>query len=331
MIIKNYELQKLKLINSNIYLLYGTNEGLKEEVIKAYFTKDFDGKIQKYEEIEILNNYENFISNLLNKSFFDNKKMIIITRPTDKILNLINELIEKKILDVKIIINSNILEKKSKLRSFFEKEKNIICVPFYSDTNEIMSNLSLNFFKKKKISISQETINLIIERCRGNRENLYNELEKIENYSRNKKIVNYEEILKITNLAENYNISELTDNCLAKNTKKTSHILNENNFSDNDCILIVRTLLIKAKRILKLQQEINNNSNIEQVIKNFKPPIFWKDKEIVKAQIKNWPLKKIQSVIIKINEIELLIKKNSLNSLNILSDFIISQANKSNN
>ena len=272
-----------------------------------------------------------FFYSILSKSFFDNKKLIIISRVTDKIRDIIEEIISTNITDVTIILSANILEKKSKLRSFFEKEKNIICIPFYSDTNETMSNLSLNFFKKKKIFISQETINLIVERCRGNRENLYNELEKIENYSRNKKRVNYDEILKITNLAENYNVSELTDNCLAKNTKKTSHILNENNFSTDDCILIVRTLLIKAKRILKLQEEINNNSNIEQVVKNFRPPIFWKDKEIVKTQIKNWPLKKIQNVIIKINEVELLIKKNSSNSLNILSDFIIAQASKSNN
>ena len=194
-----------------------------------------------------------------------------------------------------------------------------------------MSNLSLNFFKEKKISISQETINILVERCSGNRENLNNELEKIENYSKNKKKITSEEILKITNLAENYNVSELIDNCLSKNTKKTSHILNENNFSAEDCILIIRTLLVKAKRILKLQEEINNNNNVDQVISNFKPPIFWKDKEIVKEQIVNWSLKTIQDMIIKINEVELLIKKNSSNSLNILSDFIISQANQSNN
>ena len=331
MIVKTFEIKKISLEKVKLFLFYGENEGYKNEIIKEKFEKNYPNQIYRYDEKEIMDKKNDFFHSILSKSFFDNKKLIIISRVTDKIKDVIEEIITKNITDITIILSANILEKKSKLRSFFEKEKNIICVPFYSDTNEIMSNLSLNFFKKKKISISQETINLIIERCRGNRENLYNELEKIENYSRNKKIVNYEEILKITNLAENYNISELTDNCLAKNTKKTSHILNENNFSDNDCILIVRTLLIKAKRILKLQQEINNNSNIEQVIKNFKPPIFWKDKEIVKAQIKNWPLKKIQSVIIKINEIELLIKKNSLNSLNILSDFIISQANKSNN
>ena len=331
MIVKAFEIKKINLDKTRLFLFYGENEGYKNEIIKKIFEKNYPNQIYRYDEKEIIDKKNDFFYSILSKSFFDNKKLIIISRVTDKIRDIIEEIISTNITDVTIILSANILEKKSKLRSFFEKEKNTICIPFYSDTNETMSNLSLNFFKKKKIFISQETINLIVERCRGNRENLYNELEKIENYSRNKKRVNYDEILKITNLAENYNVSELTDNCLAKNTKKTSHILNENNFSTDDCILIVRTLLIKAKRILKLQEEINNNSNIEQVVKNFRPPIFWKDKEIVKTQIKNWPLKKIQNVIIKINEVELLIKKNSSSSLNILSDFIIDQASKSNN
>ena len=331
MIVKAFEIKKINLDKTRLFLFYGENEGYKNEIIKKIFEKNYPNQIYRYDEKEIIDKKNDFFYSILSKSFFENKKLIIISRVTDKIRDIIEEIISTNITDVTIILSANILEKKSKLRSFFEKEKNAICIPFYSDTNETMSNLSLNFFKKKKISISQETINLIVERCRGNRENLYNELEKIENYSRNKKRVNYDEILKITNLAENYNVSELTDNCLAKNTKKTSHILNENNFSTDDCILIVRTLLIKAKRILKLQEEINNNSNIEQVVKNFRPPIFWKDKEIVKTQIKNWPLKKIQNVIIKINEVELLVKKNSSNSLNILSDFIIAQASKSNN
>ena len=331
MIVKAFEIKKINLDKTRLFLFYGENEGYKNEIIKKIFEKNYPNQIYRYDEKEIIDKKNDFFYSILSKSFFDNKKLIIISRVTDKIRDIIEEIISTNITDVTIILSANILEKKSKLRSFFEKEKNTICIPFYSDTNETMSNLSSNFFKKKKISISQETINLIVERCRGNRENLYNELEKIENYSRNKKRVNYDEILKITNLAENYNVSELTDNCLAKNTKKTSHILNENNFSTDDCILIVRTLLIKAKRILKLQEEINNNSNIEQVVKNFRPPIFWKDKEIVKTQIENWPLKKIQNVIIKINEVELLIKKNSSNSLNILSDFIIAQASKSNN
>ena len=154
---------------------------------------------------------------------------------------------------------------------------------------------------------------------------LNNELIKIENFSESKKKINAEDILKLTNLAENYNTSELTDNCLAKNIKKITNILNENNYSNEDCILIIRTLLNKAKRIMKLQEEIKNKKSIDQAIANFKPPIFWKDKENVRQQMNQWSLEKINCMIININETELLIKKNSASSLNILSDFIISQ------
>ena len=146
-----------------------------------------------------------------------------------------------------------------------------------------------------------------------------------------KKKININDILKLTNLQENYSVTDLVDSCLAKNSTKTINILNENNYNTEDCILIIKTLLAKAKRLNKLQNQTKENKNIDQVITSFKPPIFWKDKEIVREQIKNWTLKKVENLIYKINEIELLIKKNSSNSVNILFDFIITQSNKTNN
>ena len=328
MIIKSFEISKINFNKNNFYLLYGENEGYKNEVIKKYFEKIYPNSIYRHDENQILDDKDKFLNGLLSKSFFDIKKLIIISRVSDKIVDLIEEIMSKNIKDITIILSAKILEKKSKLRNFFEKEKKIICVPFYADSNQTLNSIVLKFFKEKKISISQQTTNLLIERCRGNRENLNNELEKIENFSKSEKKINSDDILKLTNLAENYNATELTDNCLAKNIKKTTNILNENHYSTEDCILITRTLLIKAKRLLKIQEEINSNKNIEEVVANFKPPIFWKDKEIVKKQIANWPLKKIKNMITNINNIELLIKKNSINSLNILSDFIITQTKK---
>ena len=331
MIFKAFEINKINLSKHNLYLFYGENEGYKNEVIKNKFEKIYTDQIYKYDEKEILENKNEFFNSILTKSFFENKKLIIVSRVSDKIRDIIEEIAFKDITDITIVLSTNVLEKKSKLRSYFEKGKNTICIPFYADTNQTLTNIALNFFKENKISISQHTINLIIERSRGNRENLNNELEKINNYSRFGKKISTEDILKLTNLSENYNVSELTDNCLAKNIKKTAHILNENNFSSEDCILIIRTLLIKTKRLLKLQEEVKNNRNIEQVVTSFKPPIFWKDKDIIKQQINNWSLEKIKKMIISINKTELLIKKNSINSLNILSDFILSQSKKLNN
>ena len=255
----------------------------------------------------------------------------MILRSSDKIVNIIEEVLEKITEDTKIILLAGILEKKSKLRLLFEKNKNVICIPLYADNNQTLSSIANSYFKEKKIPISQETINLLVARSRGDRLNLNNEITKIENFTKNKKKVNINDILKLTNLAENYSVTELVDNCLAKNSTKTVNILNENNYSTEDCILIIKTFLMKAKRLNKLQNQTKDNKNIDQVITSFKPPIFWKDNDIVKEQIKNWSLKKIENLIYKINEIELLIKKNSSNSINILFDFIITQSSKTNN
>ena len=326
MIIKNFELEKLKSTKVKKILFYGENEGYKNQIINNFFIKKFSDNFEKYEENQILNNYEDFFSSLLNKSFFEKDKLLVINRASEKILKLVEEISSKKIDDVTLIINSGILEKKSKLRKFFEKEINTICVPFYRDENKTLISLAYNFLNDKKISLSQEMINVIVERSSGDRQNLYNELIKIENYQKNGQKITIEHILKITNLAQNYSVSELVDNCLSKNLKKTTKILNENNYSSDDCILILRSLLIKAKRVLKIKESLNNNINIEQAISYFKPPIFWKEKEFVKKQIIAWTLENIQKLIYKINNIELMSKKNNINSLFIVSDFILESA-----
>jgi len=156
-------------------------------------------------------------------------------------------------------------------------------------------------------------------------------LEKIENFSLNKKNLNIEEIIKLTNLADNYSASELVDHSLAKNTRKTVNILSENNYSDEDNIIIIRTLLAKLKRLVKIYELVDEKNNIEQAISICKPPIFWKDKPLIVQQIKSWNKDLLKDLIYKTNEIELLIKKNSVLGKNILADFIINNSKKINN
>ena len=331
MIIKSFELNKLELNNYKFYLFYGDNEGSKEEAIKKVFEQNYLDKIYRYEEKEILDNIDNFFNSILTRSFFDNEKLIIINRATDKIRETIEGLIEKNPEDIKIILNSKNLEKKSTLRKIFEKEKSIICVPFYEDNNQTLNSIISLFFRNKKIPISQQLINVLIERSRGDRKNLNNELEKIDAYLLNKKNLNLEEIIKLTNLAENYNASELVDHSLAKNTRKTVTILNENNYSDEDNIIIIRTLLAKLKRLVKIHELVDEKNNIEQAVSASKPPIFWKDKPLVIQQIRSWKKEHLKDLIYKTNDIELLIKKNSTIAKNILSDFIINNSRKTNN
>ena len=331
MIIKNYEIPKLDLKKNNYFLFYGDNEGLKEEIIEKRFERNYKDKIFRYEEKEILENKGEFFENILTKSFFDNEKLIIINRATDKIKEIIENLIEKNPSDVQFILNSKNLEKKSTLRKFFEKEKSIICAPFYEDNNQTLNSIISQFFRNKKIPVSQQLINILVERSRGDRKNLNNELNKIESFYLNKKNITLQQIIKLTNLADNYSASELIDHSLTKNTRKTITILSENNYSDEDNIIIIRTLLTKLKRLLKIYELVDEKNNIEQAISTFKPPIFWKDKPLVAQQLRSWRKNELSSLIYESNEIEFLIKKNAGMGKNILSDFIINNSKKTNN
>ena len=331
MIIKNNELHKFKATKCNLYLLYGENRGFKNQFINDTLSIDFKDNIFKYEENEVLSDYNNFITSILNRSFFEDKKLYIISNASDKIIKLVEDFISSNIKDVKMVFIASILDKRSKLRNFFEKEKKTVCVPFYSDQNNTLSFLATNYFKEKKISISQEVINFLVERCRGDRSNLNNEMNKIYNFAYKNGKVSFEEVFKITNLAENYSVNELIDNCLAKNQKRISTIINQNNFSNDDCILILRTMLNKSKRILKIKKELKIDNNVDRAISTYKPTIFWKDKEIVKTQLMNWNAYDIENLIYKINDIEYLVKYNTMNTFNIVSDFIFDISNKTNN
>ena len=329
MILKSYEAQKINLKNFKIILFYGKNEGQKKEVIeKLIYKKNYS----YYEQSEIFEKESDFLDTILSKSLFDKERIVIIKRASDKLVNIIEKIDATKLEDINIIIIADNLEKKSKLRSKFEKDKNYACIAFYPDNEQTLVKLSFDFFRKNKISISASSINLIVSKCSGDRSNLLNELNKIKNYSLNNKIITEENINKLINLSENYSISELIDNCLAKNNKKIIHILNENNYGTDDTVLIVRTFLNKSKKILKLREAFEKNRNIELTISSAKPPIFWKDKEITKSQISKWTSSNLRELMFKLGEIELYIKKNIGNSINVISDFIINQSiTKTNN
>ena len=324
MIIKSFELQR-KNIDNKIILFYGENEGLKKEEIEKIKIKT-NKKIFNYEEKQILENRENFLDEILTGSLFDDQKIIILNRASEKILPFIEKILEKKIEDKIILINAAILDKKSKLRNLFEKDRNLICVPFYQDNKETLIRLAQNFFKNLNIPVSNENINFLVNKSNDDRQNLKNELVKIEMFLNNKKKITTNELTKLINLNENHSVNKLVDNCLAKNQKTTLNILNENIFSNDECIMIIRTFLNKSKRLHKLIEKYEESKNVEKSILSAKPPIFWKDKEIVKRQIIKWSLKQIKGLIFEINELELKIKKNSANSTNFLTDFLIQKS-----
>mgnify|MGYP001290325106 FL=1 len=329
MILKSYEINKINQNINHLILFYGKNEGLKNEALEILIKNK--NNISNYDEKEVLDNENNFIENILSKSLFEQNKIIVIKRATDKILKIIETLHLKNLEDITVILNSDNLEKKSKLRSIFEKDKKLICVPFYPDNDQTLSKLAYSFLKDKKISISPSNLNLIVNKCSGDRENLINELKKIEYFTKNGKKIDSENLSKLINLSENHSISELIDNCLAKNKKKIIGILNENNFNNEDCIMITRSFLIKAKKLLALSKEFESNKNIDLTISSAKPPIFWKEKEITKQQIYKWKPKNVKKLIYLLSETELQIKKNINNSINLVTDFILLQSSSETN
>ena len=326
MILKSYEVNKTNISKFKLFIIYGENEGLKKEITEKIKNNN-EGKKINYEEIQILKEKSNFFSEIKNRSLFNEKRIFLIERCTDKISEIILEICENENDDI-LIFSCGILEKRSKIRNNLEKSKFVALIPTYKDNSESLITIAKSFFAEKKISISFETLNLLVNRCSGDRGYLRKELEKISNYLLDKKVISLKEILTLTNLSENYSAGELVDASLSKNIYKTKEILNENNYSPEDTFLILRVFLQKTKKILNLLENLDNEKDVEKVISLHRPPIFWKDKPIIKKQLQLWTKKKIRELIIKLNEIEVEIKKNNSISLILMKNFVYEILNK---
>jgi len=329
MIIKTFELNKNNIDKFKFFLLYGENEGLKDEIINK-IKKIQNGKEIKYEEAQILKSKSEFYNEIKNKSLFEEKRTFFLERCTEKITEVLIEIFEDASDDL-FIINCGILEKKSKLRNYAEKSSNVVVMPTYKDNSQSLINIARKFFSEKKISISTETLNLLVNRCMGDRRNLNKELDKISNYISEKKIISLKEIAVLTNLSENYSASELVDASLSKNYIKVREILNENIYSQEDTFLILRVFLQKAKKILSLLEIINSENNVEKVINEYRPPIFWKDKPVLQKQLQLWTFENITNLIYELNDIEIKIKKNNSQNLILLKNFIYEILNRKTN
>jgi len=329
MILKSLNLDQS--IKYNYFLIFGENDGIKDELINLNFLSKFKDNNYRTSEKDLLANIENFFNHIFTKSFFDKEKLIIVTDVSDKIYETIFEIIEKSPPDIKIILIGGLLEKKTKLRKLFEKEKNLVCVPCYKDNLQSISNLIRNFFNQRKITVSQEIINFLINQTNGNRKNLKNELNKIDMFISGKLKINITDIQNLVKSDENYDLNELIESCLSLNKKKALSILNENNFNQEDNIRILKIFLHKLKRLKNLLSQNKNNNNLEITINNYRPPIFWKDKDALKRQLKIYSLIEINKIIKNLNELEVKLKQRPQVSNQIIANFIIDKLNFTNN
>jgi len=335
MIIKSYELSnKIVSLEKYVYLFYGENKGLKDDLKNHtinFIKKNKEVEIINFNEDQLLKLNDSYYNAIQTGSLFSKTKIIIINFATNKSFDFVHFLLEKNISDVNLILISNILEKKSKLRQLGEKSTDIICVPCYYDTQKNLSIIMNNALRENKINISSESVNLLIENSGGDRHNLKNELGKIVAYAKNKKTVSFEEVKRLVNSQENLEIDEITTNCLCGNLTKFKRSLNFISFGNINHILLIKILSRKIEKLIQYQTAQKDYPNIDSLINSVKPPIFWKEKPNVKKQLEIWKDKNLNELIAEINIIEAKYKQHYDVSKIILNDFIVKLCKRASN
>ena len=337
MIIKSYEVEKkiLNLLKYNLFLFYGENFGLKKdlkEIIKKKLKeKDNNLEILSLYEKDVLDNDEIFFNSIYSGSLFSAKKIITIYDGSDKIIEKISKINEKYPENTYLIIFSKVLEKKSKLRNFFESQKKTICVPCYLDSEKDLETIAYASFKKNNISISREAINLLIEKSNFDRNNLRNEMEKIISYSFKRKKIELDEIKSIVNFSGDYKSDSLVNECLCGNIAQYKKVMSELYVNTTNQLIILRILSNKIHRLIKIKEQEDNSNNLDNLINSSKPSIFWKEKPLVKKQLSIWSFNDLKMVINDINNTELSCKKNPQISKFIFINFFSTLCKKASN
>lgn len=309
---KSYILEdNFSSFKNNILLFYGENEGLKKD-FKNQIKSLSSARINYLAQEEILTDENKLYNKIFNKSLFDEKEIFFIEDATDKILEIVKT-IENRIEDQKIYFFSQILDKKSKLRAYFEKSKKLGIVACYND-----NLISLRKVILKKLNgytgLTPEIINLIIDNTHHDRVKLNNELNKIQIYF-NKKILSKKELEQLLNTAENQDFDAIKDSALFGDKKRTNKLLSETIISQDKSLFYLNNF---NARLYKLMEIYKFNTSVEKAIELLKPPIFWKDKPNIIEQAKKWNPNKVQILLKKTFEMELSIKRTSLINSNTL-------------
>lgn len=328
MISKSYLLENnIDQIDKNLILFYGENLGLKNDFKKKIKSNNKKIKIINFTQEEILKNENFFFSEILNISLFDEEKIFFINYANDKIMPIIEE-IEKKAAAEKVYLFSDILEKKSKLRNFFEKKNICIAVPCYADNEISIKKIILKNLKGFE-GLSAENINLIVNNCNLDRIKLNNELEKIFSYFTNKKI-NNKELEKILDIRINDNFNLLKDAALNGNKIETNKLLSDTIIDADKNVFYLALINQRLNKIAEAAQ-LSKTTNLEDAINRIKPPIFWKDKPSFKEQVKKWNISKIKLILKKTYDLEVKIKSDALIEKNVLvKKLIVDMCNMAN-
>jgi len=320
MIFKSYLLEKNidQLLNCTVFLFYGDNEGLKK-VFKESLKKKSQTKTLLLFQEDIIKNQDLLLNEVFNKSLFNEKKTIFIEQADDKILKIVENF--EKLEDVEIFLFASALNKKSKLRSFFEKSKIFGISPCYED-NVITIRKIIQEKLRKFQGLTPEIIEYIIQNTGLNRYKINNEIKKIETYFKNNKI-EANKLDDLLNLGSSDDFNQLKDEALNGNQNKTNKLISDTVLEDEKSIYYLNIINQRALDLLKILRGQKNIYNVEQAINDLKPPVFWKDKPNFIIQLKKWNQKKLKNILSKVFDVELKIKTNSSINKNILMKNLI--------
>ncbi len=323
MIYKSYLVEEnTDILKNNLVLIYGENLGLINDLKSKILKKEQKNRILKFNQDEILKKENTFYEEINNKSLFEDKKVFFIDNVNDKFLKIVEQ-IRLLTNENKIYLYSDLLEKKSKLRNFFEKDKKTDIVPCYQD-NEITIKKIISEKLKNYDGLTVPIINAIIESCGNNRTKIRNEISKIKTFF-NGSPLNYDNLSKLLNIKENDEFNFVRDSAIAGNKKKTGEYLDSTVFEIEKTTYYLSNL---NQRLIKLREVVKSKKNLEQSINEIRPPIFWKDKSTFLLQARNWNIKKLDEALKKVYNTEIRLKSNSdINRNTILKSLIIEICN----
>ncbi len=319
MIFKTYLIEKnIDQINKKFFLFYGENIGLKKELKSKIKNKFKNAEIISYDQSEILQNNQVLFRELENLSLFEKEKIFFIENTNDKILSLIRDIVDK-FNSTRVILFADILEKKSKLRIFFEKDHNCGIAACYPD-NEITIKKIIQERLADLSGLNTSIINLIADKCNLDRAKVQNEITKIETFFQNKKI-DIDKLENLLDLKTNENFDLLKNEAFKGEKAKTNKLLSETIFEDEKNVLYLNLLNQRLHKLCEIKQD--KNKNLEIAINNLKPPIFWKEKDAFIQQAKKWDIIKLRKVLEKTYSVEKEIKSNSVVNKKVLMKNLI--------
>lgn len=323
MIIKSFELENnINIITKfHLILIYGENIGLKDSLKKRIIKQNSKSEIVNLYQEDFIKNKRVLINEIENISLFVEQKLIFINQANERSLDDIKDF-EIKDQNLKIVFLADTLDKRSKLRSYFEKDKEAVIIPCYNDTDITLRKLIQSELKDFK-NLNSNMINMIITYSNLNRTNVISNLLKIKTYFENK-IISDEKLDSLLNTDKNELFENIIDATLEGNKTKLNNLLGKFLFANEDSHMYLNMINYRLLKLLEIHKtKANNKESFDVTINKVKPPIFWKDKPTYLKLLKTWDKSKVLGAVSYLSTIDSSIKKNSnLDKLTIVKNSI---------